>query len=129
MRNKINKTLLNAAAANGVGEIDLVSDFRHVALSIDGASSPALTVKIVGSMQETAPDFSAAQSPSNQWDYIQVKDLEDGASIDGDTGIVFAGTADNRQVEVNTNLVRWIGVIVSGYSAGNVTVRMQASTD
>lgn len=36
-------------------------------------------------MSDTAPDFSAAQSDTNRWDYIQVKDYEDNASIDGDT--------------------------------------------
>lgn len=129
MRNRINKTLLDAAAANGVGAMDLVSDFRHLVLSVDGANSPDLTVKVVGSLQEQAPDFSAAQSPANQWDYLELKDLEDGSAIDGDVGIIFSGTADNRQVEVNTNLIRWISVIVSGYAAGDVTVRLQAATD
>ena len=129
MRNRINKTLLNAVAANGVGEADLISDCRHAVIAIDGANSPDLTVKIVGSMSVEKPDFSAAQSPSNQWDYLQAKDLEDGSTIDGDVGLVFAGTADNRQLEINTNLVRWVSVVVSGYAAGNVTARLLASTN
>jgi len=129
MRNRLNKTLLDAVSANGVSEIDLVSDFRHLVLAIDATGLADLTVKVVGSMQETAPDFSSAQSPTNQWDYLETKDLEDGSAIDGDVGIIFSGSADNRQVEVNTNLVRWIGVVVSGYSAGEVTVRLLASTD
>jgi len=129
MRNRINKLLLDAIAANGVGQMDLVSDFRHLALAVDGVGATELTVKIVGSMQEQAPNFAAAQSPTNQWDFLELKDLEDGSAIDGDIGIVFGGTADNRQFEVNTNLVRWVSAVVSGYAAGSVTVRLLASTN
>lgn len=129
MRTRINKTLLNAAVANGVGEVDLISDCRHAVIAIDGADSPNLTIKIVGSMADEMPNFAAAQSPDNQWDYLQGKDLEDGSSVDGDVGITFSGTADNRQIEINTNLVRWVSVVVSGYVAGEVTARLLGSSD
>ena len=41
-------------------------------------------------MSDTPPDFAAAQTNSNRWDYVQVKDYEDNAAIDGDTGVAFA---------------------------------------
>lgn len=116
-------TILNAKAATGIGSPILVEDFIHCILSLDTASSANLTVKFQGSISDACPDFSAAQSASNQWDYLQVKDLEDGSSIDGDTGIAPAGTDDNRQFEVNINAIKWLCAVVTARSAGSVTVK------
>lgn len=114
-----------------------VSDFRHCILSLDGASSANMTVKFVGSIgksyteadRDTKPDFSASQANTNQWDYIQVIDLEDGSPIDGDTGIAQAGTSDHRVFEMNINGLKWINAIVTSWSAGNVTLRCRLFND
>ena len=54
-------------------------------LTLSTASSANFTIKFQGSMSDTAPTFSAAQSNTNRWDYIQVKDYQNNSSIDGDT--------------------------------------------
>lgn len=117
--------ILNAAAANGIGSAQQVEDFRHLVLALDTAGSAQLVVKIQGSIQEDMPTFSAAQSPTNQWDYIEIKDLEDGTAIDGDTGLTLAGSDDHRMFEVNTNGLRWINAIVSSYTAGSITLQLK----
>lgn len=127
----IKRAILTAAAANGVGTTLDVRDFKRVALAISSTGSTALTLKIQGAFGTpiagiTAPDFSAAQSGTNMWDYLECIDMEDGAAIDGDTGIVFAGTADFRQVIINTEAVDYLNCIVSGFSAGTVTVNANA---
>lgn len=108
-----------------IGRSIFVPDYRNVVFTFDtdGGGDASLTVKFQGSIQEDAPDFSAAQSATNQWDYIQTKDLEDGSSIDGDTGISVASADDHRSVEANINALRWVNVIISGWTEGEVTVK------
>lgn len=122
MRDYKEYNILDAAAATGVGKTIYVGDFRHVVLTVNTASSANLTVKFQGAISETAPSFAAAQSATNAWDYVQVKDLEDASAIDGDTGIAPAGTDDHRLLEVNTNGLRWLTANVTARSAGSVTV-------
>lgn len=117
------KTILDAKAATGAGSSIMVDDFTHIVLSFDTASSANLTIKVQGSIQEAEPTWGSAQAVANQWDYLQIKDLEDGSSIDGDTGVAVSGTDDNRMFEVNVNGLKWINVIVTARSAGAVTVK------
>lgn len=114
-----------------------VSDFRHCIIAVNTASSANLTLKFVGSIgksytqvdRDTKPDFSASQSNTNSWDYIQVVDLEDGNAIDGDTGISPAGTDDHRLFEMNINGLKWINAILTAWTAGNVTVKVRLFND
>jgi len=100
-------------------------DFRNGVITFNSANSANMTVKFQGGISETVPDFSAAQSTTNRWDYVQIIDLEDGASIDGDTGVVLSGTDDQRLFEVNMNHLKWFNAIISGWAAGDVTVKIK----
>lgn len=116
-------TIMNAKDTNGIGAPALVSDFANIVFAVNSTGNAALTLKFQVSYQKTMPDFSAAQSPTNQWDYVRVVDLEDGSAIDGDTGITFASADDNRMLEADVNGAMWVNAIVSGRSAGAVTVK------
>lgn len=129
MRDFKTYTILSAKAATGVGRSINVKDFRHCVLSFDTADSGSGTTKIQGSILEAAPDFTAAQTAANQWDYVQIKDLEDGSSVDGDTGVVVAGTDDHRQFEVNINGLTWLTANVTAYAAGSITVKVTLFND
>lgn len=113
---------------HSVGRNIAVEDFRHMVLSFHGASSANMTVKFQGSIgksiadPDAAPDFSASQSPTNKWDYVEIVDLEDGTLIDGDTGIPQTGTNDNRTLEINVNGLKWINAVVTAWAAGNTTI-------
>jgi hypothetical protein len=106
-----------------IGNSIFCPEFQHIVLSVDSASSANLTIKFQASISETMPDFSAAQTASNQWDYIDVKDYEDEASIDGDTGISLSGSDDHRTVMINSDHIRWVNCILTAWSAGNITVK------
>src|SRR3990172_690856 len=93
-------TIFTAKGATGTGLIYNVEDFQHVLLTLSSASSANFTIKFQASNSDTAPNFVAAQSVTNRWDYIQVKDLQSGSAINGDTGVAFAGTDDVRLFEV-----------------------------
>ncbi len=110
--------ILDGATTNGIGRPLFVEDFNAITLSLHTTGSAAATVKFQVSYQKTMPDFSAAQSPTNSWDFAKVLDIEDGASIDGDTGVVLSGTDDNRNFNLDVDGATWINAIISGRSAG-----------
>jgi len=125
MRNSVEYTVLDAKWATGVWANILAEDFWNVVFSFatDGWADAALTVKFQWSIQETAPDFSAAQSVTNQWDYIEVIDLEDGSAIDWDTWIAVATADDYRLLEANINALKWVNARVTARTAWEVTVK------
>ena len=125
MRNYQTYTIMDAQAATGVGNTISLDDFTHAIISVNTASSASCTIKFAGSISETAPDFAAAQSVANSWDFIQLKDLEDAASIDGDTGIVLVGTDDHRLFEVNINALRYLTANITARAAGAVTIKVR----
>jgi hypothetical protein len=130
-----NTFTLDGSTGNGVGassgifaprsKMVMCADHEHVVLSFDtdGGGDAAFTVKLVGSIQKTLPDFAKPQGPDNQYEYIQMLDLSDSVEVDGDTGIV-AATADvNRLLEANINGLQWLAVIFTDGSEGELTVR------
>ena len=65
----------------------------------------------------------------NPWMYVEIIDLQDGAAIDGDTGVVFSGTGSIRMVEANINSLDWMGVHITDRTAGSVTVIAHLATN
>lgn len=120
------QTILDAKDGTGVGLAISVQDNRFISISVatDGGADAALTCKFQGSIQNTVPDFSAAQSVTNHWDFIDVIDMEDGASVDGDTGFVASSADDYRLFEANVNGLKWFSARVTARTAGEVTVKI-----
>ena len=114
--------IFSAKGATGTGDAQLVENFRHVMLTLASASSANFTIKFQISNSPTKPDFSAARSVSNRWEYVSVKDLQSAAAIDGDTGVSFAGTDDVRMFEVNTNGQRWVCATITTFAAGAISL-------
>lgn len=127
MRDSKEYTILDAAATTSTGNAINIQDFKNAVFSFatDGGADAALTVKFQGSISETCPDFSAAQSVSNHWDYIETVDLEDGTAIDGDTGVAVATADDYRLLEANINGLRWICATVTARTEGEVTIKVR----
>lgn len=112
--------ILDAAGANGIGTPIYVRDFEHLIAALNTTGTTTATIKFQVSYQKERPNFAAAQSPTNQWDYVRVVDLEDGSAIAGDTGIALSGADDNRNLEVDVNAATWFCAIISGYSQGAI---------
>jgi len=115
-------TLFSSKGSTWSSNAVLVQDYQHVIATLSSSWSANFTIKFQWSTQLEQPNFASAQSPTNAWDYIQVKDYQNNASIDGDTGITFAGTDDVRMVELNTNNLRWIWATITARSAGNINL-------
>lgn len=129
MRKSVEYTIMSAKTTTGIGNNIYFQDYRHAVISVHTASSANCTLKFVGSISESAPDFSASQSVSNNYDFIEVKDLQDGSAIDGDVGIVLAGTDDHRLFEFNINGLQWLNARLTAISAGAVTVKVRLYND
>ncbi len=101
-----------------------VDGFRHIELDlVSDETTNDFVIKIAASDSEDMPNFNEASSETNRWTYVQIKDLDSGASVNGSTGITLAGVI-NRLFEVNTNKLRWLCPIVSSYVAGDLTAQV-----
>lgn len=120
--------ILNLASGDSAasGSPINVSDFRHAIVSVAFTGFTG-TIKFQASAKTTKPTFSSAQSATNEWEYVQIIDLEDGASIDGDTGVAVTTSTDVRLFEINTNLISWLCVTATAKTAGAVKVTARAS--
>lgn len=117
--------IFSAKAATGTGIAPLVENFQHIQMTLASAGNANFTIKFQISNSRVAPDFSAARSATNRWEYVSVKDLQTATGIDGDTGVAFVGTDDVRMFEVNTNGQRWVCATITALSAGNVSLFMK----
>ena len=117
--------ILAAKAAAGVGTTQDVSNYRHIVFRVSAALNSSLTYRFQGSVSDEAPDFSAAQSATNHWEYIETIDLQNEASVDGDTGYAINNdtVANNcRLFRPATPFLRYVSAEVSSYTDGNVTI-------
>lgn len=114
--------MLNAAAANGASTPANFVSFRDIELQLAQVGFSG-TIKFVGSNADAAPDFSAAASASNPWDYVQVVDQIDGSSVAGGTGVTSVTVTSVRNLEANSNAFKWFGAVISNYTAGSVTLK------
>tara|TARA_R100000365_G_C2729082_1_gene59690 strand:- start:118 stop:513 length:396 start_codon:yes stop_codon:yes gene_type:complete len=119
-------TILDAAAATGAGTAINVKEFDYVTLMVSTVALSSLTAKVVGSAQQDEPDWATAAGADNHWDYVDVTDLEDEASIDGDTGLAVADAAEVRTLRVNVQGLTWLNANVTAYTDGSITVRAVA---
>lgn len=124
MRTVKREIVLNAKATTWVWTTLDVSNYRNVVVKIWTASSANLTVKCQWAVWAEPPDFSAAQSVANNWDYVQMVDLQDGSAINWDTWFVATWTDDFRLLEVNTNSLNYLTFNVTARSAWSVTVEV-----
>ena len=117
--------VLDQKGETGIGVWVPVEDFETLVVSVDTANSANLTVKAVGSIAESVPDPTSAQSITNRYEYILMVDLQNAVPLDGDTGVVFTGSDGHRLFTVNVSGLKFITFYVTARSAGDVTVRLK----
>ena len=126
-------TLMDAKAADGIGESISVKPYKVVTVVITAAASPDLTLKMQTAMREadgTAPDFSSAASLTNEWDNVEMIEIRDQSSIiKGQTGLAYTGTGSTRIYAVNVDRTDYLNAVISSYAAGTVTIKVYANTN
>lgn len=106
------------------GDIIDVSDYRHIAISVDVETSPSVTLKCCGSIIDTLPAFLNPQSASNRYDFIQTTDLEDVSTDDGDTGLAVVAE-DHRLIVINTDGLAFLSFKTLDFQAGDITIKLK----
>lgn len=110
-------------AANEDTKMIRAKDFRNAIFTVVADNSAACTLKFYTSNQEARPDLDSAASATNEYATTEVIDLESGDGVDWDTGVVYAWSSDGvHKYEMNTNLVTWVGVIMTARTAWDVTI-------
>ena len=124
-------TVLSAKGATGIWNVIPCKDYKDISISYatDGWSDAALTVKFQGAVSDAMPNFAAAQSVTNMWDYIEVIDTNTGSAIDWDTWVAVATADDYRQFEANINGLNWFSARVTARTAGEITVKATMYSD
>ena len=121
--------LLNGVTAAGAGSAIDVSDYKNIILQVYTSGNTIATIKFAVSYKTTKPDFTSGASATNVYDYVQILPLNAQTALTGSTGIALSGTDVIKNYQVQGNLIKWLCPIVSGYSAGTITVELDASTD
>ena len=116
--------IITNATTTVTGETASVVYYRNLGITLASTASSG-TVKFACSLADDAPTFSDPQSATNTYDYVEIIDIENGTSIDGDTGIVLENTTDVRLFEVNANNFRWCTALLSGTVSGTTTVKFK----
>ena len=123
-RKWLTSTRIVAGATSAVSSSPYpIEDYSNIMLTIAGDDSVDATIKVVGSFQFDAPDFSESADVDNQWSYISVRNLEDWTNIDGTTGISLS-TDGVESYLVNTPWLRWVWVVITTYTTGTIDVSL-----
>lgn len=122
--------ILAGVTANGAGVALDVSDYRFITLAVYTTGSTTATIKFAASIKTVKPNFSISPSVTNVYDYVAITPLNNqSSSIAGSTGIALTGTDTITLYEIDTNYIHWLCPIVSGYSAGTITVEVDSCND
>lgn len=97
-------------------------DFQNVSLYAIGSDTAEFSIRVLGSFQETPPDFSSPSVEGNEWSYIQLKDIIDSNYEDGDEGYVFDADG-THQFELNTTGLNWYAIEVFDYAGGTLQAK------
>lgn len=106
------------STGSGWGDGQSVVYYRNLGITLASTNATA-TVKIACSLADTEPTWASAQNATNTWDYVEIIDTEDGASIPGDTGIALTASTDVRLFEINSNNFRWCNANVTNTSTND----------
>lgn len=116
--------LFDAKAATGTTAATLIQDWQNVFITFSSTDTANFTMKFQVSYQDTAPDFSAAASPTNQWSYVQVALATTKAAVDWATGITAAWADSTMNYLLNMPWARRFWATITAYAAGALHLRI-----
>ena len=112
-----------------------LAEFRNIVMQVSTSGTATTTLKIAGSLGMPAaeaavgprygfPNMGATQTNTNPYSFLQVIDLENANAINGNTGIVVAGTDIHKTYEVNINAMNYLTVIPISWTQGKITIKI-----
>ena len=131
MRNQSQvRVLMHDKKANGWSDPINVAAYRHIVIVISTLGTAAGVIKIAGSaLKGSDVAFGSAAAPGNEWDYVLGWNYNGATAVNGDTGVVYAGTDSVEQILVNTDHINTLAVNLSGYSTGSFYVKCIGAND
>lgn len=114
-------------------KIVLVRDFRNAILYYNTTGTSTHTVKVAGSIGKQdadankdgdTPNFGATEAITNPYSFLASVNLEDGAIVEGDTGIATSGADITRQYEVNINAMKYLTLIPTAWTQGAINAKI-----
>jgi len=105
-----------------------VSQYANLTVQLSHDATYAGTLKVYGSLQSATPAPATANSLSNQKALLGILDLDSGAVLAGNTGVVTtAASALTRLFDVQCVAIKWLWVeVVPSAGSFDVTI-MKAS--
>lgn len=104
------------------------TDGYHIVFSLHCDVNTTATIKVLGSTQAAAPDFSSAASSTNDWGHIAYRELASADLIAGATGTVVSNSTIHKLYEIESNVLTHVafelttvsgdGVIINGVIKG-----------
>jgi len=99
------------------------TDGYHILFSLHCDANTTVTVKVLGSSQEEAPDFSAAASADNDWGYVAYRDLASADLVAGATGTTVSNTTIHKLFEVESNVLTHVAFELTTVSGDGVVIK------
>jgi len=133
-----NTTILDEQGATGVGTAFNVKPFRNIVIAVSAAVNSSLTFKFQGSIgtaagSDDSPNFAAAQTIANHWDYIEAFDHQNtGTAIAGDTGVTLNNdtvAGNTRLYKINVDLLEWVNIEVTSWTDGDFSAFVVGASD
>lgn len=90
-------------AATTTYKIPETADYRHFMFAVHADASTTGSVRMKISFEQEIPDFAAASTASNSWEYIAIRELSSGTLIAGGTGAVVSLSTIAKNYEAETN--------------------------
>lgn len=103
--------------------VSYTADARHIVFSVHADANTTATIKVLGSSQQDAPDFSEASSSVNDWGYIAFRDLATANLIAGATGVTISNTTHHKVYEVESNVLQHVAFELTTVSGDGVVVK------
>lgn len=112
----------------------LTTGYRNIILQVTTSGTATLTAKIAGSLgkphgaAQTGPrydfiNFGATVSSSNPYTFLQIKDLDTAATVNGASGITTSAADISKQYEINVNAMKYVTVIPTAWTQGALTIK------
>lgn len=129
MRTKAYYELWTLDTNGEITSIILTQDFRHIDFNVLASGiTTGFTLTVYKSDQLAIPDLSSAVSTTNMYVPVQIVNKNNGAVIDGSTGIVLWANG-LTSYEVNDNVARWIGIKMTARTDGQAFITMNLANN
>lgn len=103
----------------------LVSDWKSLMLTVHTSDSASVTLYAKVAIADTKPTFINPASESNRTATVMLINLEDATGVEGDDGIVIAGTDIAKAFKVNVDGAMWFTLVTKLFNAGQVTAKIK----